>query len=219
MNKIFFKGELVETIDDIEGFKISINGDNNILFLNEFKGKSTIYISIDGNNCTFSFGENNIVNNDVGINFWGTCTNKPDGSEIRIGNNNYFNGSNNSIIAPLNTKILIGDGNLFAGNITFWGRNDHIIYDIKTKKRLNKDRDILIGDSNWICQNVTFLPKGQIGNNCVVGFGSIVNCNLIKNNTLIVGVPAKIKKKKINWSRSTDYDSIDFEDNNNIKES
>ena len=212
-----FEEKLVESVDSIEGFKITLNGDNNVLYLNPFKGKANIYISIDGSDCLFKFGKNNTVNNDIGINFWATATNKPQ-SEIIIGDNNYFNGSNNSIIAPLNTKIEIGNDNLFAGSITFWGRNDHIIYDTKTKKRVNVDKDIIIGNSNWICQNTTFLPKGQIGNNCVVGYGSIINRRLIKDNTLIAGMPAKIRKKHINWSRSSDYDLKDFENNNNIKE-
>ena len=80
------------------------------------------------------------------------------GSNVEIGNNNFFNGSNIVIISPLNTSLKIGNGNLIAGNITFWARNDHVIYDIKSRKRLNYDRNIIIGNENWIGQNSTFLP-------------------------------------------------------------
>lgn len=218
MNKIYYKNRLVKDTTDIEGFVLNIAGDNHIIKLNPFAGGGIVYVSLAGEGCEFSFGRNNQVNNDIGVSFWNTSTSVPNKSIVSIGDNNFFNGSNISIIAPLNTKIIIGDGNLFAGSITFWGRNDHIIYDVKTKARLNNDKDIIIGDSNWICQNVTFLPKGQIGNNNVVAWGSIVNNPIYKNNAIIAGAPAKVRKKGINWSRSTDYNRIDFENNNKVKE-
>jgi len=216
MNKVFYNDKEIENFDNALGYIITINGKNNKLYLNEFQGPGKIYIYIDGDNCNLKIGKNNIIKNDIGINFWDTATNRPFGSYISIGDNNFFNGTNNSIIAPLSTKIIIGDGNLFAGNIIFWGRNDHIIYDKNTKKRINIDYDIIIGNSNWICQNVSFLPKGAIGNNSVVAYGSIVNKAITKNNVILAGSPIRIKKKHINWSRSSDYEQIDFESNVNI---
>lgn len=218
MNKIYFNGKEITDLNELMQFRITLKGDNNTININSFSGPAIIYVYIEGDFCTFNFGKDNIVNNDIGINFWGAPGNKPNNSEIIIGNNNYFNGSNITIISPLNTKIIIGDSNLFAGSLIFWGRNDHIIYDIKTRKRLNQDRDIIIGNNNWICQEVKFLPGANIGDNNVIGFGSLINKAFNKDNTLIAGKPAKVKKKKINWSRSSNYDLIDFENNIKIKE-
>jgi acetyltransferase-like isoleucine patch superfamily enzyme len=170
-----------------------------------------------GVNNRFSFGKGNVVNNSIGINFWGAPGVEPHGSEIVIGDYNYFNGSGNSIIGPLTTKIKIGNKNLFAGNIVIWGRNDHIIYDIETRKRLNADKDIDLGSSNWICEKVTVLPGASLGENSVLGLGSVLNKPIKKNNVLIAGVPAVIKKEGINWSRACNYDEVDFDDNINLK--
>lgn len=217
MNKVYLNGKIIESYSDLLQFRITINGDNNELFLNDFEGNAIVYISIDGNNSKFSLGKNNIIKNDLSINFWNTADQQVDGSAIEIGNNNFFNGSNIVIISPINTSVLIGDGNLFAGNITVWGRNDHIIYNKFTKKRLNYDKNIVIGNSNWIGNNVTFLPGGCIPNYSVVGFGSLVNKSIKKDNSLIAGIPVKIKRKNICWSRASLEKNIDFENYIDIK--
>lgn len=217
-NKIYINGKRVFKLPKESKFYLNINGKNNKIKLNDFNGNGNVYINLTGENCTFSFGKYNVVNNDLVFNYLATCTSNLINSKICIGDNNLFNGTNNLFIAPINTKIVIGNGNMFAGNITFWGRNDHIIYDLNTKKRLNVDEDIIIGDNNWICQNVSFLPGGQIDNNNVVGYGSLVNRKLRTSNSLIAGVPIEIKRENINWSRAANYENIDFENCLNVKE-
>lgn len=134
------------------------------------------------------------------------------------GNNNFFNGQNNKIISPITTNLHIGNGNLFASDITIWGRNDHVIYDIDTGEQLNGDKQIYIGDNNWVCNNVSFLPGGIIKNNCVVGYGTLLNKEFCQNNVLIAGAPPKVRRENINWSVSSDIDRIDKNNNLKIKE-
>lgn len=216
MNKVFLNGKAVNDYSKLRQYRLTLSGDNNILKLNDFKGHAIVYISIDGDNSFFEIGKGNIINNDLSINYWNTADQRVNNSSIIIGNDNFFNGSNNVIISPLHTKVLIGDDNLFAGSIAIWGRNDHIVYDINTRQRLNLDKDIFIGDKNWIGQNTTFLPGGLVSSNSVVGYGSLINKRFIKNNVLIAGVPAEIKREEINWSRASSYSHIDFENNLNI---
>lgn len=217
MNKVYLNNLLVEDYSGLRQYRITFKGDNNIIYINDFEGNALVYISIDGDNNKFIFGENNIVKNDLSINFWATADDKPSGSEILIGNSNFFNGTNIVFISPLHTKIIVGNGNLFAGNITFWGRNDHIIYDLKHRKRRNNDKDIIIENENWIAQNSCFLPGSCIGSNCVIGYNSLINKNLSKNHVLIAGAPGKIKAKNINWSRASKIENIDFDNNIIIK--
>lgn len=51
-----------------------------------------------------------------------------------------------------------------------------------------------IGDFNFIGAGVTVLPNIKIGNNCEIGAGAVVTEN-VPDNSLAVGVPAKIIKK------------------------
>lgn len=49
---------------------------------------------------------------------------------------------------------------------------------------------IKIGDNCFIGNNSTFLPGARMGNNCILGAGSVLNCS-IPDNTVYAGVPAK----------------------------
>lgn len=217
MNKVFLDDKRVRDLKTLKQFDVVLKGNDNTLELHSFEGSGKVYVFMTGSNNVFRFGVGNIVNNDIGINFWSAPNVSPANSQIIIGDNNYFNGSENSIIGPLNTRIIIGDGNLFAGHIKIWGRNDHIIYDVKTKKRLNVDRDVVIGSSNWICECSTILPGAELGNNSVLALGSILNKPIKVNNVLVAGVPAAVKKEGINWSRACNYGDIDYDNNNSLK--
>lgn len=67
------------------------------------------------------------------------------------------------------------------------------------KKGLIKDSGntrgrIKIGNNCWFGFNCTVLEGTQIGDNCVIGAGSVVNKKFPKN-CVIAGVPAKIIKR------------------------
>jgi acetyltransferase-like isoleucine patch superfamily enzyme len=52
-------------------------------------------------------------------------------------------------------------------------------------------RGAVIGKNTKIGANVTVLPDIQIGENCLIGAGSLVTKDLIENNWVYAGVPAK----------------------------
>ncbi|MCW8126430.1 sugar O-acetyltransferase [Microbulbifer halophilus] len=53
---------------------------------------------------------------------------------------------------------------------------------------------IRIGDSVWLGGNVAVLPGVTIGDNCVIGAGSVVNRD-IPSNTLAVGNPCRVVRE------------------------
>lgn len=54
-------------------------------------------------------------------------------------------------------------------------------------------KSISIGNGTWIGANSTILAGVHIGSGCVVAAGSVV-ANSIPDNTLVAGVPAKVKR-------------------------
>jgi acetyltransferase-like isoleucine patch superfamily enzyme len=104
--------------------------------------------------------------------------------------------------------LAFGSYNLVASNVIFRGRNDHAMYDLKTKKVLNNEERLVIGDNNWICDNVQLMPKANIKNGNVIALGSIVNKKLKCSNSLIAGIPAVVKKEGIGWNISANLDDI-----------
>ena len=51
----------------------------------------------------------------------------------------------------------------------------------------------------WVCDSVVFLPKTVIKGNTVIAEHSLVNKEFKKENILIAGIPAVIKKNNIMW--------------------
>ena len=63
-----------------------------------------------------------------------------------------------------------------------------------------KVADISIGDNVWISEGVTISPGTSIGEGSIVGSKAYLN-NIYEKNSLIVGVPAKVKKREVTWQR------------------
>ena len=84
----------------------------------------------------------------------------------------------------IHSSVLIGpDVKIISANHK---DNNSLLYQNSPK--------IKIGEGTWICANVVILPGAQIGKNCIVGAGSIVN-KQFGDNSLICGNPAKFIKK------------------------
>jgi len=87
--------------------------------------------------------------------------------------------------------VEIGDNFLAAGCLTLnTGTHDVDTLDAKSES-------IKIGNNVWCGVNVTILSGVSIGNNCVIGAGAVVT-NSIPDNSIAVGIPAKVIKEKKN---------------------
>lgn len=212
-NKIYFNGKLAKLDDVPSNITLKITGDNNIIKLNDFKGKGSLLVEMNCDNSIFDFGTDNTINKSVLVYYPIPEGKKTKNVSIEIGNNNIFNGDNIVFLSPIeeNNKIVFGSYNLLAGNIHIRGRNDHTIFNTKNHRILNKEKDVIIGNKIWICDNVQILPKTVIKNESVIALGSIVNKSFKIGNVLIAGIPALIKKKNISWSISSDINKIDYE--------
>lgn len=83
------------------------------------------------------------------------------------------------------------------GNDAFIGPNVSIYtacHPLDPKERNTKvewAKPVTIGDSVWIGGSVTILPGVTIGNNCVIGAGSVVTHD-IPDNSVAVGNPCRV---------------------------
>jgi acetyltransferase-like isoleucine patch superfamily enzyme len=85
-------------------------------------------------------------------------------------------------------KIIIGKGTYIAPNVGFITSN----HDPKNLNTHKEGKEIRIGKNCWIGMNVILLPGTTLGNNTVVGAGSVVTKSYIEGNVIIAGNPAKI---------------------------
>lgn len=87
----------------------------------------------------------------------------------------------------INAKLYIGKGTRIAPNCGFITAN----HDFKDITKSAEGKDIVIGEKCWIGMNCVILPGVKLGNNTIVGAGSIVTKSFEEGNCVIAGNPAK----------------------------
>ena len=92
-------------------------------------------------------------------------------------------------------SIEIGEYCLLSTDITIRQTDEHPIFNLD-RKRINDGKDIIIGNHVWIGQRVTLLGGFQIGEESVIGYGSISSTQF-GNNCVIGGSPAKVLREDI----------------------
>lgn len=109
------------------------------------------------------------------------------GYNISVGNNFFLNVNCKLMDSG---KIAIGDNVFIAPNVCII-TEEHAM-DIKQRiEGLEYTHSVNIGDNVWICAGVIVLPGVTIGDNSVIGAGSVVTKD-IPPNSLAVGNPCKV---------------------------
>lgn len=80
-------------------------------------------------------------------------------------------------------KIVIGDDVMFGPNVVVFD-HDHD-YKNEKWKDMYKTGEIVIGNNVWIGANVTILRNTHIGDNCVVGAGTVIKGDYAANTVII----------------------------------
>lgn len=111
-----------------------------------------------------------------------------------------------SICSDRNTTISIGDDCMFSSNILLRSNDGHSIFDVTTGKNINssydigKSRKIIIGNHVWVGMRSTILYNTRIRDGSFIGAMSLVNGE-VPNNCIAAGVPVRIIRRNIAWSR------------------
>ena len=111
------------------------------------------------------------------------------GYNIEIGENFY---SNHNLIILDENSVTFGDNVLVGPNCAFYTSTHPFSAEIRMSgKKMSKP--IKIGNNVWICGNVTVLPGVSIGDNSIIGAGSVVSKD-IPSNVLALGIPCRVIK-------------------------
>lgn len=111
------------------------------------------------------------------------------GVNIKIGDRVFFNF--NCIILDT-MPVTIGDHCMFGPGVQIYTP----LHPMKAADRntgLEYAKEVVIGNSVWVGGNVTILPGIHIGDNCVIGAGSVVTRD-IPANSFAAGNPARVVK-------------------------
>jgi acetyltransferase-like isoleucine patch superfamily enzyme len=115
-------------------------------------------------------------------------------SKISIGDNVAINRG-----CEFYTSFLVKGGEITLGNNVVLSPNVRIYaigHDPKTERLEGVAGPVVIEDDVWIAANSVLLPNVRVGRGSVVGAGSVVTKD-IPPNSIAVGIPAKVIKKRV----------------------
>jgi acetyltransferase-like isoleucine patch superfamily enzyme len=118
-----------------------------------------------------------------------------------IGSGDFSIGQNSRIIYghyfDVWNSIKIGSNTWIAGkNSQFWTHGS-----IHTKQGI-KPLGISIGDNVYVGSSCLFAPGTHVHDHSLVGIGSVVNGSFTESYCIIMGNPARIVKKNIDWRQN-----------------
>ena len=100
---------------------------------------------------------------------------------------------NHNCIILDSAKVEFGDNVFIAPNSAFYTAGHPLDYETRNKG-LEYAKPIKVGNNVWIGGNAIVLPGVTIGDNVVIGAGSVVTKD-IPSNVIAVGNPCKVIKK------------------------
>lgn len=112
------------------------------------------------------------------------------GLHVHFGNNIY---ANFNLTLVDDTHIYVGDNTMFGPNVTILTAT-HTTDPEYRKNELQYNLPVHIGKNCWICTGAIIFPGVTIGDNSVVGAGSIVTKD-VPSGVLVVGNPAHILRE------------------------
>ena len=106
-------------------------------------------------------------------------------------------GPNTRIMAA--TQVLVGARCMTSWNCSIFDSLGHRMR-LEGQEEAEIEAPITIGDDVWIGPYATIMKGVTIGNNCIVGAGSVVRRD-VPANTLVMGNPARPVAKVDTWER------------------
>ena len=109
------------------------------------------------------------------------------GYNIKIGKNFY---ANHGCIILDAVSVIFGDNVFVAPNCGFYTSGHPHSPDLRNQG-LEYAKPIIVGNNVWIGGNVVVMPGVTIGDNTIIGSGSVVTSD-IPSNVIAVGTPCKV---------------------------
>lgn len=178
---------------DIPGLHIGVQGTGNVIRIHpqaKFNRMCTLHVWGDNNHITID--KTSVDEFHVFI--------QGNGHKLKWGAGTTANGAT-IVMAENNTRLDIGRDCMLS-NAHIRTSDGHAIYDKNTGRILNHGaRDMRIGNHCWICFNSQLNKNAKLGDNIIVAAHSVVSNTFDEPYSIIGGIPARVIKNGVCFSR------------------
>ncbi|HIZ20455.1 MAG TPA: sugar O-acetyltransferase [Firmicutes bacterium] len=112
------------------------------------------------------------------------------GKNVHFGNNVY---ANFNLTLVDDGEVYVGDNVMFAPNVTV-ATASHPVHPVLRSKQAQYNLPVFIENNVWIGAGAVILPGVRIGENSVIGAGSVVTKDIPKN-VVAVGNPCRVLRE------------------------
>lgn len=176
----------------IRDCSFEIHGDFNQIVVGSRSKIQNTKFYFRGSHHVLSLGSNTFM---AGGSFWF----EDYGCRITIGRGTSIQNAHIAATEP-QSSITLGEDCMLAYGIDVRSGDSHSIVHKASGERTNFAADVVLGNHVWIASHCKILKGVVIGENSVVGTGSVVTRD-IPPDSLAAGTPARVKKSGITWTR------------------
>lgn len=182
--------EFIGEVPKLTNSQININGKNNMIICEDDITLWNCRLDLNNDNSIIYLSSNSFdYYFNISINGNNICF---------IGRNNYFNGQLHLVLSE-SKNIIIGNDCMFSHRVAVRTSDVHLLYNSKTKERINYSKSVYIGDHVWIGQGAVILKGTQIGSGSTIGANSVLSNKKVPSNTTFVGSPSKMLHEDTFW--------------------
>lgn len=188
----------------------NVNGkDNKLLIGNNLENKGDFAVSMTGDNNKTKFG------NDIEIvaHAFFNMGIKSKNRYIEVGDFTSFYKTDVQNYDQ-DSSLIIGKDCMFSYDTTINNNDGHAIF--QNGKLINQAKTCKIGDHVWVGWSAVIMKNCVIPNGTIIARNALVCKRFKKQNTIIAGIPAKIVKENIEWSRLHVNDVLRQQEEKNI---
>lgn len=112
---------------------------------------------------------------------------------IKIGNNVSLN--DGCVLNATSSKIEIGDMCTISSGAQVLAATYDVNDFLLSQRKTHISKPIIIGDNVWICAGAIICPGVRIMGRVIVAAGAVVTKDVLENNVIVAGNPAKVVKR------------------------
>lgn len=173
-----------------------IIGVNNSVFIGEGSLIHNMELYVRGTGNEVEIGKSCIIGHNCSIRIEGN------GCKVSIGDGTTMTRDIHICAQEDGMSITIGRNCMFSNHIIVRTSDSHPIY--KDGQRINPAASVVIGNHVWIAPETTVLKGVVVGDNCILASKSLLTKS-VSESSLVAGIPAKVVKTDVNWTREALY--------------